>query len=305
MNNFLQWNPSKVNQEDDTEYAVDSQRLGGADLEELFPSETANKLFYQVTTMVAGIGQMMSNKGYTMSDANFANLVTALANILTKADFGDAAGTVCQGNDPRLGSFAAGTRAWFGNISAPTGWTIDPAAADGLLAARGGTNAYAAAAGGQAGTWTQPSHLHTGPSHTHTGPSHTHTGPNHYHAVANHTHAGTGLSGSAHYHKWYDFINDATVADKDGYGQNLARANVYAPDMTTGGYFVKMDYARRHDYEGQNQPKQGPAMDLYTSSDSISVTGSTASGGTGNTGASATAATWRPLANLGNVCIKS
>ena len=244
-NNFLQWNPSKVNQEDDTEYAVDGQRLGGADLEELFPSETANKLFYQVTTMVAGIGQMMSNKGYTMSDANFANLVTALSNILTKADFGDAAGTVCQGNDPRLGSFAAGTRAWFGNVSAPTGWTIDATAADGLLAARGGTNAYVAAAGGQAGTWTQPNHLHTGPSHTHT-----------YTTVIAHTHS-------------------ITMTDSGGGPKNTV----------LGGVASTASYA--------NTASTG------------SASGTTASGGTGNTGASATAATWRPLANLGNVCIKS
>jgi hypothetical protein len=105
-------------------------------------------------------------------------------------------------------------------------------------------------------------------------------------------------------------------------------ANVSIPDMVTGGYFVKMDYARRHDYEGSNQPKQGPAMDLYTSSDSISITGSTASGGAGNTGyagtgatgaggtgatsasgtgntsAASTVSTWRPLANLGNICTK-
>ena len=242
-NNFLQWNPSKINQEDDTEYNLDDQRLGGADLEELFPSETANKLFYQVSTMVAGIGQMMSNKGYTMSDANFANLVTALANILTKADFGDAAGTVCQGNDPRLGSFAAGTRAWFGNTSAPTGWTIDATAADGLLAARGGTNAYVAAAGGQAGTWTQPNHLHAGPDHRH--PAGSLNAPSHTHELVYNT-------------PYYQ-----------GYGTALA------PQTTTGG----------------------PS--------SVTITGYTGYAGTENTGASATAATWRPLANLGNVCIKS
>jgi hypothetical protein len=261
-NNFLQWNPSKVNQEDDTEYAVDGQRLGGADLEELFPSETANKLFYQVTTMVAGIGQMMSNKGYTMSDANFANLVTALANILTKADFGDAAGTVCQGNDPRLGSFAAGTRAWFGNTSAPTGWTIDATAADGLLAARGGTNAYVAAAGGQAGTWTQPNHLHTGPSHTHTGPSHTHTGPSHTHTIP-----------------------------RDGWGANggFASGRIYTAGEGTA-------------YRATGDNISGAGGTGVTGAGGTGVTGA---GGTGNTGASATAATWRPLANLGNVCIKS
>ena len=254
--NFLQWNPSKVNQEDDTEYAVDSQRLGGADLEELFPSETANKLFYQVATMVAGIGQMMSNKGYTMSDANFANLVTALANILTKADFGDAAGTVCQGNDPRLGSFAAGTRAWFGNTSAPTDWTIDPTAADGLLAARGGTNAYVAAAGGQAGTWTQPNHLHAGPDHRH--------------GIGNHTH-------------------NVTIPGDASWPSSLVSPEVYGRIAITG----------RHD------PASYYSLTGNRVLISAQASGYTGYAGTENTGASATAATWRPLANLGNVCIKS
>ena len=268
MNNFLQWNPSKVNQEDDTEYAVDGQRLGGAGSEELFPSETANKLFYQVATMVAGIGQMMSNKGYTMSDANFANLVTALANILTKADFGDAAGTVCQGNDPRLGSFAAGTRAWFGNTSAPTGWTIDATAADGLLAARGGTNAYVAAAGGQAGTWTQPNHLHTGPSHTHAGG--TLAIPNHYHLmkIGGRTDAQSVLGRSGHDNDGSTFTSTYTTAQGGGETTHYKMRTESVPSATY-------------------------------------LSGATAAGGTGNTGASATAATWRPLANLGNVCIKS
>ncbi len=67
------------------------------------------------------------------------------------------------------------TKAWFYLNVAPTGWTIDATPADALLAVKGGSQAYNANGGTQAGTWTQPNHTHTGPSHTHTGPSHTHS----------------------------------------------------------------------------------------------------------------------------------
>ena len=100
-NNILQWNPSKNNQQDDATYTTDPMRTGGA-VPGIFDKELANKLFYQVTTMCSALGKMMSNKGYNISDADITVLITALSNILTKADFGTTANTVCQGNDSRL-----------------------------------------------------------------------------------------------------------------------------------------------------------------------------------------------------------
>lgn len=171
--NFLQWNPSQINQEADAAYLSDAQRVGGA-VTGIFPSELANKLFYQVTTFVAALATALVNKGYEMQDVDLSALITAMANILTKADFGTSAGTVCQGNDARLGvEIASGSKVWFWQATAPTGWTIDTSAADAVLAVKGGLSSYGVDGGLQAGTWTQPNHTHTGPSHTHTTGDHT------------------------------------------------------------------------------------------------------------------------------------
>ena len=193
-NNFLQWNPAAINQQDDSTYTVDAMRTGGA-VTGIFASDLANKLFYQCTTMVSALGESLSNKGYTISDASISTLITALSNILTKADFGTTAGTACQGNDARF--IPVGTKMWFYQNTAPTGWVIDSTPADAILAVKGGSAAYNVNGGMAAGTWTHPTHTHTGPSHTHTGPSHTHTGPSHAHSILTHTHT---FSAGAHTH---------------------------------------------------------------------------------------------------------
>ncbi len=193
-NNFQQWNPAAVNQQDDSAYTADAMRTGGA-VTGIFASDLANKLFYQCTTMVSALGESLSNKGYTISDASISTLITALSNILTKADFGTTAGTACQGNDARF--IPVGTKMWFYQNTAPTGWVIDSTPADAILAVKGGSAAYNVNGGMAAGTWTHPTHTHTGPSHTHTGPSHTHTGPSHAHSILTHTHT---FSAGAHTH---------------------------------------------------------------------------------------------------------
>lgn len=96
--NFLQWNPTQANQEADSAYAADAVRSGGAAIDGIFPSATANKLFYQLSTMVAALGQMLANKGYAVSDGNFNDLVAILANILTNADQRPNMVTVNYGN---------------------------------------------------------------------------------------------------------------------------------------------------------------------------------------------------------------
>lgn len=85
-NNFLQWNPAAANQETDAAYTSDTTRSGGAGSGSIFPSVVANKLFYQISTMVAAFAAAMAAKNYTMLDSNITNLQTALSNILTQAD---------------------------------------------------------------------------------------------------------------------------------------------------------------------------------------------------------------------------
>lgn len=84
--NFLQWNPTQNNQETDAQYQADSQRVGGAPVGTPWPSRTANKALYQVSTGVAALMQMMANKGFTVSDTNFGTLASVLAAIQTTAD---------------------------------------------------------------------------------------------------------------------------------------------------------------------------------------------------------------------------
>lgn len=86
-NNFLVWNPDKDNQLSDANWVSDSQRLGGAENPSIFTSERANKLFYQLTMMVAGFGEMLKAKGYPVSDADAPALIDTLASIVTVADF--------------------------------------------------------------------------------------------------------------------------------------------------------------------------------------------------------------------------
>jgi len=76
--NFLQWNANQTNQQNDTAYANDTQRAGGAGNNAVFPAQLANKLFFQQSTMVAALGQVISDYGHNASDNNAADLVIAL-----------------------------------------------------------------------------------------------------------------------------------------------------------------------------------------------------------------------------------
>ena len=85
-NNFLPFNPLQNNQETDAEYLVDATRTGGAGVDAIWPSNSANKTLYQASTAIAALMQMMANKGFTVSDASLSALTTQLSNILTTAD---------------------------------------------------------------------------------------------------------------------------------------------------------------------------------------------------------------------------
>ena len=85
--------------------------------------------------------------------------------------------------------FTVGRKLWIYEDVAPAGWTILSAAGDGLLAVRGGTNAFAVSGGSTAGTWTQPTHTHPSVAHVHTVAGHTHTSAAHIHTIATHSHS--------------------------------------------------------------------------------------------------------------------
>lgn len=291
-NNFLQWNAGKANQDTDNEYVIETQRIGGA-VSGLFPSKLANKLFYQCSIMVAAMGEMMKGKGFEMSDAVFADLITSLSHILTDAQFGSSAGTVCQGNDPRLDrELPTATKVWFWMNVAPTGWTIDATAAtDAVLAVKAGSGTYAVAGGSQAGTWTQPDHLHTQPTHTHTQPTHTHsfTGVDHAHFTYDHTLTIAEIPSHSHQSPtWNGVAGGGYEVATQNYGYDYGALS--APVSASGG-------GKAH-----NHGNTGGATGSLTSTTVASGNDTTGASGNDNTGNSATANTWRPVANVGIIC---
>lgn len=149
--NFLQWNPNATNQENDSQYAADAQRIGGAANPSVFTSATGNKLFYQVSTFIAALAQSLSNKGYQMSDANMANLAAQLNAIMTAADMSPyALSAYVQANYAPLVSAAlqgtptAPTPAAGDNSSriANTAWVQSAFATTAYVLANFATNAY-------------------------------------------------------------------------------------------------------------------------------------------------------------------
>lgn len=98
--NFLQHNPTAANQENDAQYNADSLRTGGIGTDAILPSEWLNKIWYQSSTFVAAFTQMMSNKGYTMLDADVNALAAQLANVITNADLKPAQITVASSPNP-------------------------------------------------------------------------------------------------------------------------------------------------------------------------------------------------------------
>ena len=84
--NFLPFNPSLNNAEADAAYAADTLRISGGATGAIIPALFFNKALAQPTLLAAALAQAMANKGYTISDSNYTNLIAALANIRTTAD---------------------------------------------------------------------------------------------------------------------------------------------------------------------------------------------------------------------------
>jgi hypothetical protein len=164
------------------------------------------------------------------------------------------------------GGLESGTKLFFPQAAAPTGWTQDTTAS---LANRS-LRVVTGAGGGTGGSHdlnSPPStaHTHTGPSHTHTGPSHTHTGSSH-----THTHS---LSAGAH---------TLTTAEMPSHSHTFSL-------NYPGGYYSPSG-------SGYAPGKISPGSPGTNStggggSHSHSLSGSIASGGAGATGSSGTGAT--------------
>lgn len=86
--NFLQHDSDKNNIQNDSDFLASTTRTGGF-TSGVAPSVYFNKLLYQLSTMIAALGQAMANKGYTVSDTTLATLTTTLENIMTLADMSD------------------------------------------------------------------------------------------------------------------------------------------------------------------------------------------------------------------------
>lgn len=107
-NNFLQWNPGAINQENDAAYSGDAQRSGGATFGAIFQDVLGNKLFYQLSIFVAAFAAALTAKGYAPNDGSaspgtaLATLQAILADVVTNADLDalvivDAAQTLVTG----------------------------------------------------------------------------------------------------------------------------------------------------------------------------------------------------------------
>lgn len=84
--NFIQINPTAANQENDSTYQTDPITTGGIAANSIMPSPWMNKAWFQSSTFVAAMCQMLANKNFSTSDVNVVTLSATLANILTTFD---------------------------------------------------------------------------------------------------------------------------------------------------------------------------------------------------------------------------
>lgn len=258
----------------------------------------------------------------------------------------DVDGTMAANSDAKVPSQKAvktyvdallptGTKMYFYQDTAPTGWTIDGAVADVCLAVKGGANAFNVAGGSLAGTWTQPGHTHTGPSHTHTGPSHTHsmgshthTGPSHTHGLGSHvhdlglhTHTGPNHNhtGPSHNHA----VSGSTASTGlGGVAVTPSGATAVMPDhshtinFSTGAGGTGATGAGGTGATGAAAGNTGAAAGstgaegtgatgASSGTTGAEGTGATGAEGSGATGSSATAATFRPYSAVGIIATKN
>lgn len=81
--NYLQWNPDANNQETDSQYLADAQRLAGAVNPEFFDAKLGNKLFFQQTTFSKAFADAAVALGFDFNDDDLAALTTTIEDLLT------------------------------------------------------------------------------------------------------------------------------------------------------------------------------------------------------------------------------
>jgi hypothetical protein len=222
-------------------------------------------------------------------------------------------------------TFASGTKMYFYQDAAPSGWTIDAVPADALLAVKGGAAAYNVAGGNQAGTWTQlnhthgvgtyavDNHLHASGTITVDGHQHgvgTYAMPQHLHdngtlLIPNHGH--TLANGSAQETN-FGVVSDAQIIKETTTG------DLYKHDSSGAASRWRAAYVTDTDGGGGaisgNTGNTGPTAITGSSG---STAGTTTSGSSANatatiSGTSANGApanTWRPLAQVGIIATKN
>ena len=79
--NFVQFNTSKNNMQNDHQYQSNNTRINGLTTG-LADSKLHNKLFYQLSTLSTAIASFINNKGYDANDDNISTLTTNLTNAL-------------------------------------------------------------------------------------------------------------------------------------------------------------------------------------------------------------------------------
>lgn len=226
-----------------------------------------NKVAKQTSLLAAGLAQFIADR-----QANEINDQLTPAQIATYL---------------QASIIPVGTKAWFYQDTAPAGWSIVAGCADGLLAVKGGEQAYNVAGGAQAGVWTQPNHAH---SHAHLGPLHTHTGPPHVHGNGTHAHDVTIPIGN----NWneYGSSDEIDAGVNDNFGKLLTVRN----SLSIGIWHQATKTPTV-------QTAQGGSGITFSAGDGL--TGASGSAATSaDATAGATANTWRPLANVGIICSK-
>ena len=88
--NFLQHNPGAANQESDATYATDTTRTDGIGVDQILPSPWLNKVWFQASTFVAAIANVISGwgGGYTITDTDISVLETNLTNFFSSLSIG-------------------------------------------------------------------------------------------------------------------------------------------------------------------------------------------------------------------------
>jgi len=81
-NNFIQFDQNQTNIYNDASYQALKEISDGVGTGIADPM-MHNKMYYQVTTMCAALGNVFSNLGYTVSDTDISALETVLSNIIT------------------------------------------------------------------------------------------------------------------------------------------------------------------------------------------------------------------------------